>query len=147
MGVTKCEGAEDGTGESDRRVPEMAELSQIYKCETCGNIVEVLHGGPGTLVCCGQPMKLLVEQTADATTEKHVPIVEKTDEGFLVRVGSVPHPMEEKHYIEWIQLIANGEAFRKYLNPGDKPEAFFRLEADIATAREHCNVHGLWKGQ
>ncbi len=125
----------------------MAETSQVYKCETCGNIVEVLHGGAGALVCCGRPMKLLEEQTADAATEKHVPVIEATDEGFVVRVGSVPHPMQEKHYIEWIQLNAGGEAFRKYLAPGDKPEAFFRIEADVVSAREYCNVHGLWKGE
>ncbi|MBN1433181.1 desulfoferrodoxin [Candidatus Fermentibacterales bacterium] len=125
----------------------MAERAQVYKCEVCGNIVEVLHGGFGTLVCCGQPMKLLPEQTADSSLEKHVPVIERTDEGILVRVGSVPHPMEEKHYIEWIQLIAGGESLRKYLQPGDKPEAFFRVQADQVSAREYCNVHGLWKGQ
>jgi len=124
----------------------MAEKLQIYKCMTCGNIVEVLHGGVGELVCCGKPMELLDEKTADATTEKHVPVIEKIDGGYKVKVGSVPHPMEEKHYIEWIELLADGKAYRQFLEPGDAPEATFRVEADSVGAREHCNVHGLWKG-
>ena len=124
----------------------MAEKLQIYKCAVCGNIVEVIHGGVGELVCCGQPMELLDEKTADAATEKHVPVVEKTDGGYKVKVGSIPHPMEEKHYIEWIELLADGKAYRQFLNPGDVPEAEFGVEADLVTAREHCNVHGLWKG-
>ncbi|MBW1722549.1 MAG: desulfoferrodoxin [Deltaproteobacteria bacterium] len=123
----------------------MAEKLQIYKCEKCGNIVEVLHGGKGELVCCGEPMKLFVENTVDAAREKHVPVVEKTSDGFLVKVGGVAHPMEEKHYIEWIELIADGKAYRQFLNPGDKPEAFFRIDAAQVTAREYCNLHGLWK--
>jgi len=124
----------------------MAEKLQIYKCMTCGNIVEVLHGGVGELVCCDKPMELLDEKTADATTEKHVPVIEKIDGGYKVKVGSVPHPMEEKHYIEWIELLADGKAYRQFLEPGDAPEATFRVEADSVGAREHCNVHGLWKG-
>jgi len=124
----------------------MAERLQVYKCELCGNIVEVLHGGGGTLVCCGEPMSLLEEKTADAATEKHVPVIEKIDGGFLVKVGSVPHPMEENHYIEWIELLADGVEYRRFLNPGDAPEATFAIEAEQVTAREHCNVHGLWKG-
>ena len=124
----------------------MAERLQVYKCDKCGNIVEVLHGGGGTLVCCGEPMSLLEEKTADAATEKHVPVIEKVDGGFLVKVGSVPHPMEENHYIEWIELIADGAAYRRFLDPGDAPEATFFIEAEQVTGREHCNVHGLWKG-
>ena len=124
----------------------MAEKLQIYKCAVCGNIVEVLHGGVGELVCCGQPMELLDEKTADAATEKHVPIIEKTNGGYKVTVGSTLHPMEEKHYIEWIELLTNGKAYRQFLNPGDAPEAEFGVKADLVTAREHCNVHGLWKG-
>ena len=124
----------------------MAEKLQIYKCATCGNIVEVLHGGVGELVCCGKPMELLDEKTADATTEKHVPVIEEIDGGYKVKVGSVPHPMEDKHYIEWIELLADGKAYRQFLEPGAAPEAAFSVEADSVSAREHCNVHGLWKG-
>ena len=124
----------------------MTERLQVYKCEICGNIVEVLTAGAGELVCCGEPMALLDEQTADAATEKHVPVVEKIDAGFKVTVGSVPHPMVEKHFIEWIELLANGKAYRQFLEPGDPPEAVFHVDAPQASAREHCNVHGLWKG-
>ena len=124
----------------------MAQKLQIYKCAVCGNIVEVLHGGLGELVCCGQPMELLDEKTADAATEKHVPVIEKINGGCKVTVGSTLHPMEEKHYIEWIELLADGKAYRQFLNPGDAPEAVFNIEATEVTAREHCNVHGLWKG-
>ena len=123
----------------------MAKRLQVYKCELCGNIVEVLTGGDGELVCCGQPMGLLDEKTADATTEKHVPVVEKVEGGFKVKIGSVPHPMEDKHYIEWVELIADGRAYRQFLKPGDAPEAVFCIDAASVTAREHCNVHGLWK--
>jgi len=124
----------------------MAEKLQIYKCAVCGNIVEVLHGGAGELVCCGQPMELLDEKTADATTEKHVPVIEKIDGGCKVTVGSTLHPMEEKHYIEWIELLADGKAYRQFLNPGDAPQAVFNVKDGSVTAREYCNVHGLWKG-
>ena len=123
----------------------MAEKLEIYKCEVCGNIVEVLHGGKGELVCCGQPMKLYKENTVDAAKEKHVPVVEKTGDGYQVRVGSVAHPMEEKHYIEWIQIIADGEVYRYFLKPGAAPEATFKINANQVTAREYCNLHGLWK--
>ena len=123
----------------------MAERLQVYKCQKCGNIVEVLTGGAGQLVCCGQPMDLLDEQTADKTTEKHVPVIEKTDAGYRVFVGTTLHPMEEKHYIEWIELIADGKAYREFLKPGDAPEATFCIDAAEVSAREHCNVHGLWK--
>jgi superoxide reductase len=123
----------------------MAEKLQVYKCEACGNIVEVLHGGAGELVCCGAPMKLMTENTVDAAKEKHVPVIEKTDGGVKVSVGSVAHPMEEKHYIEWIQIIADGTAYRKFLAPGEAPVAEFNVQADAVTAREYCNLHGLWK--
>jgi superoxide reductase len=123
----------------------MTEKLQIYKCEVCGNIVEMLHAGAGELVCCGQPMKLYLENTTDAAKEKHVPVIEKTAAGFKVKVGSVAHPMEEKHYIEWIEVIADGQAYRKFLNPGEAPEATFELKAEKVTAREYCNLHGLWK--
>jgi superoxide reductase len=124
----------------------MTNRLEVYKCEVCGNIVEVLHDGKGELVCCGQPMKLYKENTVDAAKEKHVPVIEKTEKGFTVKVGSVTHPMEEKHYIEWIELIADGVAYRKFLKPGDVPEAEFCLDAAQVTAREYCNLHGLWKG-
>ena len=123
----------------------MAERNQVYKCELCGNITEVLHGGKGELVCCGQPMVLQVENTVDAAKEKHVPVIEKTSEGFKVKVGEVAHPMEEKHYIEWIEILADGKSYRKYLKPGGAPEAEFCIKADKVTAREYCNVHGFWK--
>ena len=123
----------------------MAEKLQVYKCDACGNMVEVLHGGGGELVCCGEPMKLLVENTVDAAKEKHVPVIEKVDGGVKVKVGSVAHPMEESHYIEWVEIIADGEAYRQFLNPGEAPEATFCIEADKITAREYCNLHGLWK--
>lgn len=121
------------------------EKLQVYRCELCGNIVEVLHVGGGELVCCGQPMKLLVENTVDASREKHVPVVERDKDGVLVRVGSVIHPMEEKHYIEWIEVIADGRVLRQFLKPGDKPEALFKIEAKEIIVREYCNLHGFWK--
>lgn len=123
----------------------MTQLNQIYKCEKCGNIVEVVHAGPGELVCCGQPMKLLTENTTDAAQEKHVPVIEKSGSQITVKVGSVDHPMEEKHYIEWIELLADGKVYRKYLKPGDKPVATFEITAKDVSAREYCNLHGLWK--
>lgn len=125
---------------------------QIYKCNVCGNIVEVLHAGGGELVCCGQPMELLMEKTEDQGREKHVPVIEKTAKGIKVKVGSVPHPMEEKHYIEWIEVIADGGVYRKFLKPGDEPEAEFDMQSkekdeDMAkiVAREYCTLHSLWK--
>ncbi len=121
-------------------------MLEIYKCEVCGNIVEMIHTGQGTLVCCGQDMKLMSENSVDAATEKHVPVIEKTGNGYRVTVGSVAHPMEEKHYIEWIELVAGDRAYRKFLKPGDAPEAFFCTDADNVTAREFCNLHGVWKG-
>ena len=123
----------------------MAEKLQIYKCEACGNIVEVLHGGGGELVCCGEPMVLFVENTVDAAKEKHVPVVEKAEQGIKVKVGSVPHPMEEKHYIEWVEVIIDGKVCREFLKPGDAPEALFDLQDENVTAREYCSIHGLWK--
>ena len=123
----------------------MAERYQVYKCDLCGNIVEVLHGGAGELVCCGQPMKLFTENTVDAAQEKHVPVIEKVDGGFKVKVGEVAHPMEEKHWIEFIEIIADGKVYRQFLNPGDAPEAFFNIAAENVTAREYCNLHGLWQ--
>ncbi len=123
----------------------MVKKLEIYKCEVCGNIVEVVTAGGGTLVCCGKPMKLLVENTVDAAKEKHVPVIEKISGGYKVRVGAVAHPMEEKHYIEWIEIIAGGKAYRQFLKPQDAPEAIFITDAKDITAREYCNLHGLWK--
>jgi len=123
----------------------MAEKMEIYKCEACGNIVEVLHGGQGELVCCGSPMKLFKENTVDAAKEKHVPVVQKIADGVTVKVGEVAHPMEEKHHIEWIEIIADGSVYRKFLKPGDAPEATFNVTADQVSAREYCTLHGLWK--
>jgi superoxide reductase len=123
----------------------MAERLQVFKCDICGHIVEVLHGGKGELVCCNQPMKELKENTVDASLEKHVPVIEKTENGIKVKVGSVPHPMEEKHYIEWVEVIIDGKAYRQFLAPGGAPEAFFPITGENITAREYCNIHGLWK--
>lgn len=123
----------------------MTKKNEVYKCALCGNILEVLHVGAGELVCCGQGMDLLSENTVDAAQEKHVPVLEKVENGYKVTVGSVPHPMEEKHWIEFIELIADGKVYRQDLNPGDAPEAFFCIDAEEVTARELCNLHGLWK--
>ena len=123
----------------------MAKKYEIYKCDLCGNIVEVLHGGRGELVCCGKPMKLMEEQTAEQVYEKHVPVVEKISDGIKVKVGSVAHPMEEKHYIEWIQVITDKGECRKFLKPGDSPEVEFKDAENIQKVREYCNLHLLWK--
>jgi superoxide reductase len=123
----------------------MTQLKQVYKCQICGNIVEVLHTGVGELVCCGQPMTLQVENTVDAALEKHVPVIEKIDGGVLVKVGAVAHPMTDAHYIEWIEIHTANKIYRKYLNPGDVPEAKFYLDEEVLQAREYCNLHGLWK--
>jgi len=117
----------------------------VYKCEVCGNIVEVMHVGGGELVCCGKPMRHMKENTVDAAKEKHVPVIEKAAGGFKVKVGSTPHPMEQKHYIQWIEAIAGERVCRCFLKPNEPPEAFFPIPADQVTAREYCNLHGLWK--
>jgi superoxide reductase len=110
-------------------------------------MVEVLHKGDGQLVCCDEPMRLFSENTVDAAVEKHVPVIEKTETGVKVKVGSVTHPMEEKHHIEWIEVIADGKTYRQFLKPGEAPEATFEIEAEQITAREYCNLHGLWKAE
>jgi len=121
---------------------------QIFKCELCGNIVELVHVGGGTLICCNQPMTQLVENSTDAAKEKHVPVIERVDGGVKVTVGSIAHPMEEKHFIEWIELIADGQVYRRFLTPGEAPEAFFPVtDAAALMAREFCTLHGLWKGE
>jgi len=125
----------------------MTQKRQVYKCEICGNIVEMLHEGAGTLVCCGKEMRLFAENTADAAKEKHVPVIEKTKTGVKVKIGAVPHPMEEKHFIEWIELVADGRSFREFLKPGLSAEAVFCVcfEPKELSARAYCNLHGLWK--
>jgi desulfoferrodoxin len=123
------------------------ECGQVYKCDTCGNIVLVVHPGGGELVCCGAPMKLMVENTVDAAKEKHVPVIEKVPGGYKVKVGAVAHPMEEKHWIEWIELMADGMVMTKLLKPGDAPEAVFITEAKSVSVREYCNLHGLWSAK
>lgn len=125
----------------------MTEVKQIYRCNVCGNIVEVLHAGVGQLVCCGRPMELLTEKTEDVGLEKHVPVIEKVGNKVKVKVSSVPHPMEQKHYIEWIEVITEGRVYRKLLKPGDKPEAEFEITAVKIEAREYCSIHGLWKSK
>ena len=124
---------------------DMAKKYEIYKCDICGNVIEVLHGGKGELICCEEPMKLLEEQTAEQAKEKHVPVVEEMEDGIKVVVGSTLHPMEEKHYIEWIQVITDQGACKKFLKPGDAPEAEFEDIKGLKKVREYCNIHGLWK--
>lgn len=122
----------------------MPKQLEVYKCSVCGNIVEVMHAGAGALVCCGKNMDLQAENTTDAATEKHVPVIEMTDGSITVKVGSVAHPMEDTHYIEWVELVADGKIYRQYLNPGDAPQAIFNVTASAVTAREYCNLHGHW---
>ena len=123
----------------------MTKLKQVYKCDVCGNIVEMLHSGAGTMICCGQPMTLQEENTVDAAKEKHVPVIEKIKGGVIVKVGSVEHPMLDAHYIEWIEIHTDKKIYRKYLNPGEKPEAEFLVEEEILFAREYCNIHRMWR--
>ena len=123
----------------------MTEKLQVYKCEVCGNIVEMLHGGKGETICSGQPMKLFKENSTDAVVEKHVPVVSETANGFSVKIGSIAHPMEESHYIEWIEIIDGDKSYRQFLNPGQSPQALFCIDSKKIIAREYCNLHGLWK--
>lgn len=125
----------------------MAEKMQVYKCEVCGNIVEILHAGVGELVCCGQPMKLQTERTGDTGTEKHTPVIEKLDGKVRVKVGSVTHPMEEGHYIEWVELVTDSGMMRRFLKPGEEPVAEFDYSGRVVGARSYCNLHGLWKSE
>lgn len=122
----------------------MPNLNEVYKCDLCGNIVEIMHGGPGALICCGQKMLLMTENTVDAAQEKHVPVIEVGPESITVKIGSVPHPMGESHYIEWIELVADGKIYRQHLKPGEAPQAVFPVMAGDITAREYCNLHGHW---
>lgn len=127
----------------------MTEKNQIYKCEICGNIIEILHEGSNSLVCCGQQMILLKENIVDASLEKHVPVIEPKEGKIIVKVGSIEHPMLEEHYIEFIELIADNISYKKFLKSGEKPEAEFCINSNVdpanIIAREHCNLHGLWK--
>jgi len=124
----------------------MTELRDLYKCQICGNVVEIVHPGAPALVCCGQPMEKLIIKTEDTGKEKHVPVIEATEDGVLVKVGSVEHPMEEKHYIKFIEVLTASQVLRAELNIEQKPEAFFRVKPeDVLAAREYCNIHGLWQ--
>ncbi len=125
----------------------MTQQRQIYKCNICGNIVEVLHSGVGQLICCGKPMELLVGKNKDIGQEKHLPVIEKTEKGIKIKVGSIPHPMEENHYIEWIEAIVDEKTYRHFLKPGDLPEAEFEIKGEKIFAREYCNLHGLWENK
>jgi len=125
---------------------DMTQVNQIYKCPICGNIVEVLHSGVGQLVCCGQAMELMTAKNSDEGQEKHLPVIEKTENGVTITVGSVPHPMEENHFIEWIEInTVDGKIGKKYLKPGEEPKAVFQTKSEIKSARAYCNVHGLWQ--
>ncbi len=124
----------------------MTQQGQVYKCQICGMVVEVLDGGAGEPVCCGRSMEQQEPKTADAATEKHVPVIEQVDGGILVKVGSVPHPMEDKHFIQWIEVLVDGKAYREYLQPGSPAEARFPVQGENIIAREFCNLHGLWQG-
>lgn len=123
----------------------MSKRNEVYKCDDSGMLVEILVDGSNPPQCCGNDMKLLTENTVDAAQEKHVPVIEKVDGGFKVKVGEVAHPMQDDHWIVLIEVMADGKVYRQYLNPGDAPEATFPIEADSVTAREYCNLHGLWK--
>ena len=125
----------------------MTEILEIYKCEVCGNIVEMIHAGKGELACCNKPMILQKEQFEGEYAEKHAPVIEKTEKGYKVKIGSVPHPMEEEHYIEWIELMGDTKVYREFLNPGDEPEAEFYTNSEKVKARMYCNIHGLWKSK
>jgi len=123
----------------------MTERNQVYKCDICGNIVEVIHVGKGQLVCCGQPMTLMeLKVTEEGGYEKHLPVIEKDGNKYTVTVGSVEHPMLEAHWIEWIALDTESGVLRKYLNPGEKPVAVFKTKENVLQVREYCNLHGHW---
>jgi superoxide reductase len=122
----------------------MTQRDEVYQCELCGNLVSVVHGAGGSLVCCGQDMVHLKGNTTDAAVEKHVPVISKEGNTITVTVGKVPHPMEEKHFIEVIGVMTEAKLYRAYLKPGDKPEATFEIDGAIKCARAYCNLHGLW---
>lgn len=122
----------------------MTQINQIYKCNICGNIIEMVHAGAGQLVCCGQPMILMSENTIDAAIEKHKPIISKIEGGYKIDVGSTPHPMVAEHYIEWIEIIVDNITYKKFLKPDNAPSAEFMVKGENAIARAYCNLHGLW---
>lgn len=128
-----------------KKKKKMTKNKQIYKCNICGNIVEVLHNGAGELVCCGQPMELLEERNEDEGMEKHVPVIERTGNVVIVKVGSVPHPMEPEHYIEWIEINVDGNSYKRFLVPEEEPRAEFNVSGEDISARIYCNIHKLWK--
>ena len=124
----------------------MTNTNELYKCNVCGNVVEVVHPGASSLVCCNEPMVKLEAKTEDVGKEKHVPVVEVSGNGILVKVGSVPHPMEEKHYIKFIEVLTKNQVLRAELTVGKEPAAEFAVkQADVLLVREYCNLHGLWK--
>jgi superoxide reductase len=124
----------------------MADKMAVFKCDLCGNIVEVLHGAACELVCCSKPMRAVKENTVEASKEKHIPVISRVGNGVKVAVGSVAHPMAAEHYIEWIELIVGDKILRQYLKPGQEPAAVFEgVSAPVVNAREYCNLHGLWR--
>ena len=123
----------------------MAKSGDVYKCNVCGHVITVLHEGSGELVCCNQPMQEMKPNTEDAAEEKHVPVIEEMDKGYVVKIGSAPHPMEDGHYIEWIELVIDGKGCYVYLKPGDEPKASFEGKGSDVSATAYCNLHGLWK--
>lgn len=128
----------------------MTNKQEVYRCNICGNMVEVLHIGTGKLVCCENPMEPIKERESGVGPEKHLPVLEETDNGVKVKIGSIPHPMEDNHCIEWVEIIVDNQVHRKALKPGDKPEAEFNIkpdDIDQIQVREYCSIHGLWKSQ
>ena len=126
----------------------MTQLRELYRCEICGNIVEVVNKGATALVCCGEPMIKLEAKTEDQGQEKHVPVVEETDSGIKVKVGSIEHPMEDKHYIKFIEILLKDRIIRKELKPGQAPEVkYCAAKSDVIEVREFCSIHGLWKNK
>lgn len=121
------------------------EKNEVYKCSICGNIVEVVEAGGGELVCCGKPMEKQEENTVDAAKEKHIPVIEKTKDGYLIKIGEIDHPMTKEHYIQWIEILVDGKSYKQFLNPDEKPEAMFCVKGEKITARAYCNIHGIWK--
>ena len=119
-------------------------MLEIYKCGKCQKTVMIVSEGDGTLVCCGQEMEKLVEKNKEPGFEKHAPVVEEKDGGIIVKIGSIPHPMEEAHYIKWIEVITPKNLKTEALQPGEKPEAFFKGSDTHVKVRAYCNVHGLW---
>jgi superoxide reductase len=152
-GVPSMRTAPGVPGETtEKEATEVANRLDIYRCQECDFVIEVAHAACSCepeceLSCCGNPLKLLVANTTDAAKEKHVPVVGKVAGGYIVKVGSAPHPMAPEHWIVWVELIAGNKVYRQYLDPGGVPEAFFPIEEDGVWAREYCNLHGLWRGE